>query len=115
MTSSRGGEGGMPSSCVLGRGPARASFSQSVGSSYTSGRARRMPRLNALRAFEACVRLGSTVAAAAELAVTHGAVSKQVALLERWLGVALFERGRGRLVPSAEAARFAAALASALD
>jgi DNA-binding transcriptional LysR family regulator len=61
------------------------------------------------------VRLGSTVAAAAELAVTHGAVSKQVALLERWLGVTLFERGRGRLVPTAEAGRYAAALASALD
>jgi LysR family glycine cleavage system transcriptional activator len=61
------------------------------------------------------VRLGSTVAAAAELAVTHGAVSKQVALLERWMGVPLFERGRGRLVPTVEAGQYAAALASALD
>jgi DNA-binding transcriptional LysR family regulator len=76
---------------------------------------RRLPPLNALRAFEACARLGSTVAAAAELGVTHGAISKQVALLERWVGLSLFERGGGRLAPTPEAARYAAALASALE
>src|SRR5262249_24310642 len=80
---------------------------------HSSGR--RLPPLNSLRAFEACARLGSTVAAAAELGVTHGAISKQVTLLERWLGVPLFERGGGRLVPTAEGGRYAAALASALD
>jgi len=74
-----------------------------------------LPPLTALRAFEACARLGSTVAAAAELEVTHGAISKQVALLERWLGVPLFQRGGGRLVATAEGARYAVAVASALD
>ena len=68
-----------------------------------------------MRAFEACARLGSTVAAAAELGVTHGAVSKQIAVLESWLGVPLFERGRARLFPTSAAARYALALSSALD
>jgi DNA-binding transcriptional LysR family regulator len=73
------------------------------------------PRSIPSRAFESCARLGSTVAAAAELGVTHGAISKQVALLERWVGHSLFERAWGRLVPTSDAARYAAALASALD
>ncbi len=57
---------------------------------------RSLPPLNALRAFEAAARLGSVSRAAAELHVTHGAVSRQVRLLEDDLGVALFVReGRG--------------------
>ncbi|MGY1409696.1 MULTISPECIES: LysR family transcriptional regulator [unclassified Luteimonas] len=55
-----------------------------------------LPALNALRAFEAAARLGGLGRAAAELHVTHGAVSRQVRLLEDELGVALFTReGRG--------------------
>ena len=103
----------MPLLCTVDIHPARSSFSIAVSSSHSSGR--RLPPLNALRAFEACARLGSTVAAAGELGVTHGAISKQVALLERWVGVPLFERGGGRLVPTPEASRYAAAVASALD
>ncbi len=58
--------------------------------------ARPLPSLNALRAFEAAARLRSVSAAAAELHVTHGAVSRQLRLLEEELGVPLFERdGRG--------------------
>ncbi|MGE8318775.1 MAG: LysR substrate-binding domain-containing protein [Comamonas sp.] len=53
---------------------------------------RRLPPLNALRAFEAAARHGSLVRAAAELHVTHGAVSRQVRQLEAHLGLALFER-----------------------
>jgi LysR family glycine cleavage system transcriptional activator len=71
--------------------------------------------LNALCAFEAAARLGSTVAAGRELGVTHGAISKQVALLEAWLELALFERTGGRLLPTQAGARFAAALGRALD
>ncbi len=51
-----------------------------------------LPPLNALRAFEAAGRLLSIRKAAAELAVTPGAVSRQVRLLESWLGVPLFRR-----------------------
>lgn len=54
--------------------------------------ARRLPSLNALRAFEAAARHGSFTKAAAELNVTQGAVSHQVKALEADLGVALFRR-----------------------
>lgn len=55
----------------------------------------RLPSLAALRAFESAARLQNFSRAAEELSVTHGAVSRQVSALERELGVALFERGRG--------------------
>lgn len=48
--------------------------------------------LGSLRFFEAAARLGSFVRAADELHVTHGAVSRQIRLLETSLGTALFER-----------------------
>lgn len=55
-----------------------------------------LPPLNALRAFEAAARLQSVSQAAAELSVTHGAVSRQIRLLEDDLGLALFVKdGRG--------------------
>ena len=53
---------------------------------------RRLPPLNALRAFEAAARHESFSAAAEELHVTHGAISHQVKALEEWLGLPLFER-----------------------
>lgn len=57
---------------------------------------RDLPPLNALRAFEAVARLDSVSRAAAELHVTHGAVSRQLRVLEDALGLALFVRqGRG--------------------
>lgn len=56
-----------------------------------------LPPLNALRAFEAAGRLGSFKEAAAELHVTHGAVSQQVRLLEEWFGASLFERHNRRV------------------
>jgi LysR family glycine cleavage system transcriptional activator len=88
--------------------------------------ARRLPSLNALRAFEAAARHESFTQAAQELFVTHAAISRHVRDLEEWLGTELFSRtGRGvaltdagqrfgnRLTPlldnMAEAAREAAA------
>jgi LysR family glycine cleavage system transcriptional activator len=64
-----------------------------------------LPPLNALRAFEAAGRLGSFKEAAAELHVTHGAISQHVRLLEEWLGASLFERHnrRVKLTPEAKA------------
>ncbi len=52
-----------------------------------------LPPLRALRAFESAARHESFSLAAHELAVTHGAISRQVALLEAHLGVLLFDRG----------------------
>lgn len=57
---------------------------------------RRLPSLNALRAFEAAARLGRMSAAADELAVTHGAVSRQIRHLEEVLGVPLFAGSKAR-------------------
>ncbi|MCD7098673.1 LysR family transcriptional regulator [Stenotrophomonas sp. MMGLT7] len=55
-----------------------------------------LPPLNALRAFEAVARLGSLTRAAAELHVTHGAISRHLRTLEQSLGRALLLRqGRG--------------------
>lgn len=57
---------------------------------------RDLPPLNALRAFDAVARLGSLSRAADELHVTHGAVSRQLRLLEEQLGVSLLVKdGRG--------------------
>ena len=53
---------------------------------------RRLPPLNAVRAFEAAARHGNFTRAADELSVTQGAVSHQVRSLEEWFGFALFER-----------------------
>ena len=53
---------------------------------------RRMPPLNALKAFEAAANLGSFTRAAEQLNVTQGAVSRQVRLLESQIGEALLIR-----------------------
>ena len=58
---------------------------------------RRLPSLNALKAFEAAARHESFTRAARELCVTQGAVSQQVKALEDELGVPLFRRERQRL------------------
>jgi DNA-binding transcriptional LysR family regulator len=70
------------------------------------------PSLNALRAFEATVRLGSMTAAAAELFVTHGAVSRHIRSLEDQLGVILLDRGQST-APTPDGVRFAEGLATA--
>ncbi|WP_313466276.1 LysR family transcriptional regulator, partial [Stenotrophomonas sp.] len=51
-----------------------------------------LPPLNGLRAFEATARLGGVGRAAQALHVTHGAVSRQLKLLEDHLGLPLFQR-----------------------
>jgi LysR family transcriptional regulator, glycine cleavage system transcriptional activator len=60
----------------------------------------RLPPLNAIKAFEAAARLGSFTRAAKELGVTHGAVSRQIRLLEDWLGSRLFLRTSRNAVPT---------------
>lgn len=58
--------------------------------------ARRLPSLNALKAFEAAARHESFTGAAEELFVTHAAISRHIRDLEEWLGTSLFTRtGRG--------------------
>ena len=62
---------------------------------------RRLPSLNALRAFEAAARHLSFTKAAEELSVTQGAVSHQVKGLEEQLGMKLFQRQHQRLLLTA--------------
>ncbi len=58
--------------------------------------ARNLPPLNALKAFEAAARHESFTVAAAELNVTHAAISRHIRELEGWLATKLFVRtGRG--------------------
>ena len=54
--------------------------------------------LNALRAFEAAGQLGSFTAAATKLTVAQSAVSRHVSVLEKFLGLPLFERRHQQLV-----------------
>jgi LysR family transcriptional regulator, glycine cleavage system transcriptional activator len=69
---------------------------------------RRLPPLNAVKAFEAAARHASFTRAADELHVTHGAVSRQVQMLEAWLGAPLFERHNRRVVLTEAGAAFVA-------
>ena len=63
--------------------------------------------LNALRAFEATARLRSFSAAADELSVTHGAISRHVRTLEDTLGMPLLKRNAHGTEPTAEGQRLA--------
>jgi LysR family glycine cleavage system transcriptional activator len=76
---------------------------------------RRLPSLNGLRTFEAAARLGSFSDAARELFVTQGAVSRAIAGLESWLGVALFDRTGTRIVLTEAGKLYRDEIASALD
>lgn len=76
---------------------------------------RKIPSNSALLAFEASARHGSFARAADELALTEGAISRQISRLEAFLGVTLFERvgNRVRLLPNGE--RYALQVRESLD
>jgi LysR family glycine cleavage system transcriptional activator len=59
---------------------------------------RKLPPLNALKAFEASARLGSFVLAAGELNVTPSAVSQHIRKLEDFYGRQLFIRRNNQLL-----------------
>ena len=75
----------------------------------------RLPPLNAIKAFEAAARLGSFTRAAEELNVTHGAVSRQIRVLEDWLGARLFLRTSRNAVPTRAGTDLLAEAGPALD
>jgi len=76
---------------------------------------RPLPPLNALRVFEVAARTGSYAAAATELGLTHGAVSRQIGALEAWLGQRLFARAGRRMVATPIARVFAAEVSLSFD
>lgn len=74
-----------------------------------------LPSVSLLAAFEAVLRTGSTAAAARELDLSQGAVSRLVQALEQQLGQPLFDRHRKRLVPTEAARVYGRDIARALD
>lgn len=74
----------------------------------------RLPAFFALRALEAATRHRSYSRAAAELAVTHGAVSQQLRKLEAELGARLFNRQGNRMIPTPAAQRLAERIGGAI-
>lgn len=76
---------------------------------------RLLPSMSQLAAFDAVCRTGSTLAAAADLNLTQGAVSKMVLMLEARLGLPLFHRDGRRLVPTEAAVAFERDVVRALD
>lgn len=77
--------------------------------------ARRLPPLNALRAFEVAARHNSFTGAAEELRVSHAAISRHVRALEARLGVALFHRAKRGVELTAAGARYLQAVSAAFD
>ncbi len=77
--------------------------------------ARRLPPLNALRAFEAAARYLSFTKAAEELNVTQAAISHQVKALEEILGLSLFRRFNRRLMLTDAGQSYLPALSEAFD
>lgn len=71
--------------------------------------------MQTLRAFEAAARHENYSAAAAELGVTHGAVSHRIRELEQQLGVTLFRRQGRAMLPSREAVTLLAQVREALN
>lgn len=76
---------------------------------------RRLPGLNALRAFEAASRHLSFTRAAAELHVTQAAISHQIKALEDQLALKLFTRANRALALTAAGAAYAADVRDAFD
>lgn len=74
-----------------------------------------VPPLEGLQAVLAASQGGSFSVAAETLGLTHGAISRRVAAVETWLGMAVFERhGRGvRLTPAGQ--RFTRQIEQALE
>ena len=76
---------------------------------------RKLPPLNALKAFEAAARHESFTRAAGELCVTQGAISHQVKALEAVLGLKLFNRDHQRLIITEAGRDYLLVVRDALD
>src|SRR5215470_7243159 len=76
---------------------------------------RRLPHLNALKAFEAAARHESFTRAAQELCLTQGAISQQVKALEADLKIRLFNRDRQSIELSAAGREYLLVVRDAFD
>lgn len=75
----------------------------------------KLPPLNSLRAFEAAARHLSVTAAAAELFVTPGAVSRKVRQLEEFVGTPLFLRGHQQIALTRHGSEYFKSISRALN
>ena len=71
--------------------------------------------MNALKAFDAAARRKGFTAAAQELLVSPGAISRHVANLEDYFGVALFERNHNEIALTRTGQLYHARIRAALD
>lgn len=76
---------------------------------------RKLPSTQALQCFDAAARHASFTKAAQELALTQGAVSRQVAALEDLLGVTLFRRSQHGMQLTAAGQDYARRVGQRLD
>lgn len=76
---------------------------------------RRVPTTRMLEAFSAVIDAGSVSAAARRLGVSQPAVSRLLKQFEDELGLALFDRTKGKLTPTPEAQRLAVDVGNALE
>ncbi|RZL62884.1 MAG: LysR family transcriptional regulator [Variovorax sp.] len=76
---------------------------------------RKIPPLQTLVCFDAAARHESYTRAAQELALTQSAVSRQIATLEAFLGVALFRRTRHGVALTASGAAYARQITKRLE
>lgn len=74
-----------------------------------------LPSVSLLTAFEAVLRTGSTAAAARQLDLTQGAVSRLIQNLEAQIGQTLFVREKRRLLPTQAAHAYGRDITRALD
>ncbi len=74
-----------------------------------------IPPLNSLRAFVVAAKYKSFTKAAPALGVTQGAVSKQIHILENYLGFSLFERQHQNLVLTNSAKIYLASINEVFD
>jgi LysR family glycine cleavage system transcriptional activator len=77
--------------------------------------ARKLPPLNALRAFEVAARAGNFTKAAKSLNVSQGAVSRHIAQLEAFLGLRLFVRNQRDVKLTPQGVEYAAVISEAFD
>jgi LysR family glycine cleavage system transcriptional activator len=76
---------------------------------------RKLPPLNAVRAFEAAARNGGFTRAAEELRVSQGAISRHIFCLEQWLQVKLFTRVHRGVELTPQGTAFFNVVKSAMD
>jgi len=95
--------------------PSTTSNKRTVAPDEASQVQRRLPPLNAVRAFEAAARLGGFNAAGVELNVSANAVGRLVKVLEGRVGVALFRRLPRGVVLTEAGGRYLAGVSTLLD